>query len=166
MRRSGRAPQAVVVTFMQSGPRRGRARTIVHRCLGALACLAALATVVATPAQARTSEPFAAIIRYTEYGIPHILATGSTGLGYGIGYAQARDAVCVLADTYLTVDGERSRYLGAEAGYELGGSEAAPNRINNLASDLYFAQLIASGEVQRLADTPAPAGPSAQAHQL
>jgi acyl-homoserine-lactone acylase len=166
MPRSDRAPQAVVVTSPQSGPRRGRARTVVHRCLGALACLAALAAVVTTPAQARTSEPFAAIIRYTEYGIPHILATGNAGLGYGIGYAQARDAVCVLADAYLTVDGERSRYFGADANYELGGSDVAPNRINNLASDLYFAQLIASGEVQRLATAPAPAGPSAQAHQL
>ncbi|MGW8882541.1 penicillin acylase family protein, partial [Streptomyces mirabilis] len=53
-----------------------------------------------------------ATIRYTEYGIPHIVAGDYANLGFGTGWAQAADQVCVLADGFLTVNGERSRYFG------------------------------------------------------
>ena len=37
------------------------------------------------------------------------MATDFAGLGFGYGYAAAKDNICVLADTYVTVNGERSR---------------------------------------------------------
>lgn len=54
-------------------------------------------------------------ITYTAGGVPHIRATSYRGAGYGFGYAIAKDNLCLLADGYVTVNGERSRYLGPSA---------------------------------------------------
>ena len=53
-----------------------------------------------------------ATIQRTAYGIPHITAPDLRSLGAGIGYAQAEDSVCILAEQILKVRGERARYLG------------------------------------------------------
>jgi acyl-homoserine-lactone acylase len=87
----------------------------------------------------------AATIRYTEYGIPHIKAASFAGLGYGYGFAAAKDNICVLADTYLTVNAERSRYLGPDAP----GNDALGEAGDSLSSDLYFRQVIDSRVVER-----------------
>lgn len=58
--------------------------------------------------------PFEARIRWTSYGIPHIQAQDYGSLGYGMGYAFARDHACVLADQLIMVKGERSRWFGED----------------------------------------------------
>ncbi|MFT5681559.1 MAG: acyl-homoserine-lactone acylase [Myxococcota bacterium] len=58
--------------------------------------------------------PYDADIQWTSYGIPHITAEGYGSLGYGMGYAFARDHACVLADQIVMVRSERSRYFGEE----------------------------------------------------
>lgn len=60
-------------------------------------------------------DGYQAVVRRTEYGIPHVLASDFRGLGYGYGYAFAQDNLCTLADTVLTVAGERSRYFDPNA---------------------------------------------------
>ncbi|MFV0278931.1 MAG: penicillin acylase family protein [Parahaliea sp.] len=72
-------------------------------------------------------------IRWTAYGIPHIQADDELGLGYGIGYAYARDNACLLAQEVVTVRGERSRFFGAQ-----GESSAG---LDNLASDVFYTWL-------------------------
>ena len=57
--------------------------------------------------------PYEADIRWTTYGIPHISASNFGSLGYGLGFAFARDHGCVLADQLVKVHGERSKYFGA-----------------------------------------------------
>lgn len=57
--------------------------------------------------------PYSVDIRTDGWGIPHILADDHGSLGYGMGYAFARDHACVLADQVLMVRSERSKYLGA-----------------------------------------------------
>ncbi len=42
----------------------------------------------------RSATGFAATIRRTEHGIPHIEARSWAGLGYGFGYAFAQDNLC------------------------------------------------------------------------
>ena len=55
-----------------------------------------------------------AVLRYTTGGIPHVKARTLRGAGFGIGYAQARDNLCVLADSYVTVNARRSLYFGPD----------------------------------------------------
>ncbi|WP_229685817.1 penicillin acylase family protein [Longimycelium tulufanense] len=104
----------------------------------------------------------AADIRYTEYGVPHIKAANFAGLGYGYGFAAAKDNICALADIYLTVGAERSRYLGPDAS----GNTAYGAAQSNLNSDLYFRQVNDSGVVERVLDAPPPVGPRAEVREL
>ena len=57
-------------------------------------------------------EPYEARIRWTSYGIPHVEARDLGSLGFGDGYAQARDHLCDIADQVVRARGERSRFFG------------------------------------------------------
>lgn len=113
---------------------RNRLRALV---LAGVALAAAAAPLPPRPVAAATHPPGggpAATIRYTEYGIPHIIAKDYPGLGFGEGWAQAADQACTLADGFVTVRGERSRHFGADAAPDQSLSAAT----SNLSSDLYF----------------------------
>ena len=51
-------------------------------------------------------------------------------VGYGVGYAFAQDNFCMMADEFVTVRGERSRYFGATG--------TTPYGVNNLFSDFFY----------------------------
>jgi len=104
-----------------------------------LALLAAIA--FAAPAQARP-EHYSATITRTTQGVPHIRAANMAGLGYGSGYTAAEDNGCVIAETIVTVRGERSRWFGSQEKVTVGFSEIA-----NLESDFYHRVI---GELSRL----------------
>lgn len=91
----------------------------------------------------------AADIRWTAYGVPHIRAKDERGLGYGIGYAYARDNACLLAEEIVTARGERARYFGSE------GKSSA--ELDNLPSDIFYAWLNQPEALQAFwqAQTPA-----------
>lgn len=57
----------------------------------------------------------AAELMRTAHGVVHIRADNFTNLGFGLAYAYAQDNLCMLADSFLTVRGERSRYFGGAA---------------------------------------------------
>lgn len=144
-----------------------RTRPILRRV--ALTGVALLATTAAIPqAAAATGDAgpsgggLSAVIRYTENGIPHILGRDYAHLGFGTGWAQAADQVCVLADGFVTVAGERSRWFGPDAAPD--GSLSSATR--NLTSDLYFKGVREAGTVEKLLATPAPAGPSKDLREL
>ncbi|MFE7130632.1 penicillin acylase family protein [Streptomyces sp. NPDC057638] len=103
-----------------------------------------------------------ATIRYTEYGIPHITARNYTSLGFGNGWAQAKDQVCELADSFLTVRGERSRHYGADGQ----GDGDLSGASTNLTSDLFFRGLRTDRTAEKLFEAPAPAGPGKDAKAL
>ncbi|MFF1720678.1 penicillin acylase family protein [Streptomyces sviceus] len=134
----------------------------------AVALFAAVGTLPAAAAQDqhRQEHPshggLSATIRYTEYGIPHILAKNYADLGFGTGWAQAADQVCTLADGFVTVRGERSRYFGADAASD----SALSSATKNLAGDLYFRGVREAGTVERLMAEPAPRGPSREVKDL
>lgn len=147
------------------GPR--RTRPPLRRI--ALAGFALLATTLALPPSAAAATDtgpsgggLSAVIRYTENGIPHVLARDYAHLGFGTGWAQAADQVCVLADGFVTVAGERSRWFGPTAAPDGSLSSAT----DNLSSDLYFKGVRDSGTVEKLLATPAPAGPSRDLKEL
>ncbi|MGA5499715.1 penicillin acylase family protein [Streptomyces umbrinus] len=132
----------------------------------ALATASAALPAATAQSQDRQERPahggLSAVVRYTEYGIPHVVAKDYPNLGFGTGWAQAADQVCVLADGFVTVRGERSRVFGPEAAPDGSLSSAG----QNLSSDLYFRGVRDAGTVQKLLDQPAPRGPSRQVKDL
>ncbi|MFJ1670452.1 penicillin acylase family protein [Streptomyces bottropensis] len=140
---------------------RTRLRQSVVSAVALLTAFAVLPSATAAD-DARTGERrtshggLSAVIRYTEYGVPHIVAKDYANLGFGTGWAQAADQVCVLADGFVTVRGERSRHFGPDAAPDFSLSSAS----KNLTSDLYFRGVRDAGTVQRLLDRPEPLGPS------
>ena len=58
------------------------------------------------------SPGYAATIRYTAHGVPHIVANDWGGLGFGQGYTATQDRGCIVADQVLKVRGERASFLG------------------------------------------------------
>ncbi|MFC9582310.1 penicillin acylase family protein [Streptomyces yangpuensis] len=144
--------------------------TLRRVALAGAALLAATAVVPPAHAQGPPASDeripsgggLSAVIRYTENGIPHILGRDYAQVGFGTGWAQAADQVCVLADGFVTVSGERSRWFGQEASTD--GSLSSVTR--NLSSDLYFKGVRESGTVEKLLAAPAPAGPSKDLKEL
>jgi acyl-homoserine-lactone acylase len=122
-----------------------------RRALGAATVFLALLAPAAASA-----APLRATIQRTAYGVPHILAADWSGLGYGYGYALAQDNFCVLADSYMTVRGERSRYLGPNASYRFRANSTAPNNLN---SDFFYQRIIDSKVIEKLLALPPPRGP-------
>ncbi|MDH6220828.1 acyl-homoserine lactone acylase PvdQ [Streptomyces pseudovenezuelae] len=144
-------------------------RTRLRRlAIAAVALLTASTALPAAAAERHSHQEhpshggLSAVIRYTEYGIPHILAKNYADLGFGTGWAQATDQVCTLADGFVTLRGDRSRFFGADATTEGSLSTAE----DNLSSDLYFRGVQQTGTVQKLLARPAPQGPSRQVKDL
>ncbi|SBT91142.1 acyl-homoserine-lactone acylase [Streptomyces sp. DI166] len=142
--------------------RPGRVVAAAVALLTASAVLPASAAERADRGERPSHGGLSAVIRYTEYGIPHILAKDYKNLGFGTGWAQAADQVCTLADGFVTVRGERSRYFGPDAPSDSALSSAG----RNLSSDLYFRGVRESGTVEKLLAQPAPRGPSRQVKDL
>src|SRR5438874_1627465 len=124
------------------------------------AVIALLATAIPSSASAAA---FSATIRRTEGGIPHITSSTYTGLGYGYGYAFAQDNICVMAEDYVTVDAERSRFFGPNGSYPQRGNGVT---ANNLDSDLFFQQIIDSHVIEELLAQQPPLGPAQQVRNL
>lgn len=110
------------------------------------------AVLVATPAsEALAGKRYAATITRTTYGIPHIEARDWRGVGYGVAYAYAEDNLCLLAEEFATVAGERSRFWGPQAKAVLGFEE-----VDNLSSDVFFRAVIDLPALREGAKTLSP----------
>ncbi|MEM6290254.1 MAG: penicillin acylase family protein [Myxococcota bacterium] len=59
-----------------------------------------------------SQSDYRAEIRWTSYGIPHILADDIPSAAYGQGYAFAKLNGCILADQVVKLRGERASYFG------------------------------------------------------
>ncbi|MFG2178573.1 penicillin acylase family protein [Streptomyces abikoensis] len=146
---------------------RRRLRSFAGVSLALLAAASAsLPGGAAAAAPERTGHPsdggLSAVVRYTEYGIPHIVGKDYANVGFGSGWAQAADQVCELATGFVTLRGERSRFFGPEGRTDRSLSDAG----DNLSSDLFFRGINDARTVEKLLDRPAPAGPSHQAKEL
>lgn len=74
-------------------------------------------------------------IRRTTDGIPHVRAGNWRALGRGVGYAQAQDALCTLAEAFTTYEGRRSWYFGPDA---KPARDSTFGRPKNLDLDFFF----------------------------
>lgn len=115
-------------------------------------CAAAAAALVVIPAgAAQAGKRTAATITRTTYGIPHIEARDWRGVGYGVAYAYAEDNLCMLAEEFATVAGERSLHFGPGGKAVLGFEE-----VDNLSSDVFFRSVIDLPMLQESAKTLSP----------
>ncbi|MBB6542023.1 acyl-homoserine-lactone acylase [Thalassotalea piscium] len=75
-------------------------------------------------------------IRWTDYGVPHVTADNLQSLSYGVGYAFAKDNICVLADQILKYNSQRSKYYGPDMSPGSGDSEHLINDFGYLALEI------------------------------
>lgn len=123
---------------------------------------AARAAVAARPSLLRPAGGvYRARITRTRHGIPHIVAKDFGSLGYGEGYATAETSICNLADTVMTIRGQRSRYLGATKRYDDGVTLDA----TNLQTDTVFTDIRNRHVVEALLRDPTR-GPGRQTRAL
>ncbi len=86
---------------------------------------------------AANADSYTAEITRTAHGIPHITAKNFAGIGYGVAYAYAQDNLCLLAEEFVTVAGERSLYFGPQNSATLGFQS-----VDNVSSDVFFRSAI------------------------
>ncbi len=127
----------------------------VIKVLGVTAMVGVMLAIAPAPVVAQDGG-FDVTIRRTDHGIPHIEARDYAGIGYGYGYAFAEDNLCVIADSYVTVSGERSRFFGPDKSWRFQGNTSLNN---NLESDFFFKRVVDDRVVEKLVDAPAPQGP-------
>lgn len=104
----------------------------------AIVSIVATIGIAAIPAPGRaamTADGAAVEIRRTTDGIPHIRAGTWRGLGYGYGYAQAQDALCSLAEGFVSYSGRRSYFFGAAQRPQ---AASTFGKATNLETDFFF----------------------------
>ena len=117
--------------------------------INALRCLPAFVIVLSglSGCGGRTYPALDAVeIRRTEGDIPHIKAADWFGAGYGHGYVQAEDALCTLAEAFVTYRGERSVYWGPHAKPD---HDATFGRADNLQLDVFFRAFVDEARIKR-----------------
>ena len=106
-------------------------------------------------AQGVQAKPHA-VIRWASHGVPHIKASNWTNLGFGYGYALASMDICPVADQYVTVRAQRSRFFGPDATWVFRGNGATQTNLN---SDLFFQRINDTQVVEELLGRDPPQGP-------
>ncbi|MEX2196408.1 MAG: penicillin acylase family protein [Thermoleophilaceae bacterium] len=114
------------------------------------AAVCAVAAIPASAAAPPVAPPGDATITRTEHSIPNIQADDMNGAGYGVGYAQAEDNICLLAEMWVTLEGRRSLHFG-------------PNGAN---SDLYNTYINQTAPLERMLNADPPHGPGPEAFAL
>ena len=105
------------------------------------------AAVFATAGKTPSGHPryFAKIV-LTAGGVPHITGRNFGDIGFGFGYELAKDDICTLANDYITVEGQRSRYFGAGNSYTV---VANGTTVNNLDSDIFWTWVAKTHVIQK-----------------
>lgn len=109
-----------------------------------LATLLLLISLGAACSQSSQDARYSVDIRWTSYGIPHVLADDWGSLGYGYAYAVATDGVCVFAREIATANGTLSTDFGPSA--------------EHLASDIFHRGILTDARIaHHVAALPADA---------
>lgn len=130
--------------------------------LPVLAAMAFTSTGAAAAARAPGSQSEVTIVTDSA-GIPHIKAASFRSLGYGEAWAFAEDNFCTLANDFVTVNGDRSRYFGPS---NLAVNYSAGVDPTNLDSDLFWQAVKHSGRFRAQMHAKPPIGPLPQVLRL
>lgn len=86
-------------------------------------------------------------ITRTSEGMPQITAPNLPAASAGLGYAYAQDNFCLLQDYLLTINGERSKYLGPEA---TNLTQVAHFPSKNIDTDFFYKSYVDGNEANAL----------------
>jgi len=120
--------------------------------------LAALVVLLAFAPAAEAATYRANVVR-TEFGVPHITAKNTESLAAGFAYAFAQDNICTIANEYVTVRAERSKFFGPDKTWFFSGNGST---YENLDADFYFEWVKQEQAVEKLIAQPPPLGPIAE----
>lgn len=95
---------------------------------------------------AKAAEARGVTVTRTADGIPHVRASDWTQLGVGVGYVQAQDNLCTLAEAFVTYRGERSRAFGADGRPQ---TDSTFGRPKNIDLDFFFRVMADDAAVAR-----------------
>jgi len=87
---------------------------------------------------------FAADIVRTEMGVPHITAQDYCGMGYGVGYAQAQDNLCLVMEEVIANRGQHARFFGATGSYR---SHAIGTNLSSVDNDFFYRLMNSDEEI-------------------
>ncbi|MDN5939979.1 MAG: penicillin acylase family protein, partial [Salinisphaera sp.] len=79
-----------------------------------------------------------ATLRYTTGGVPHITADNLESAGFGEGYAQARDNICLIAEQIIKARSERALFFGPGIP---GAAPGSPQASFNIIKDFSYKAL-------------------------
>ncbi len=82
-------------------------------------------------------------VKRTSFGVPHIVGKNLRSAAYGLAYSYAQDNICLAADRFMTVAGERSKYLGGDA------ASVAGSTLSNLRSDFYYKNILDQATIDK-----------------
>jgi acyl-homoserine-lactone acylase len=89
---------------------------------------------------------YAATVKQTQHGIPHITGKNFGDLGFGSGYMAADSSACTLLDTLITARGNRSLWFGPDARYD----DQVTLQASNLQVDAFVTDLRNRHVVEKL----------------
>lgn len=141
--------------------KRGAKRLVVSASI-ALGVCAGCAGSPASRGGDSTGGVYEAAIRTTSNGVPHVVSDSYAGVGFGAGYAFARDAICEIAGRFVTVNAQRSRYFGPDDILQ----DGPANRPTNLQSDFFWQRILDEQLVERELALAPPLGPSLEVREL
>lgn len=134
----------------------------LRRAQMVIAALAALATLSVLQGCGQRVDSAAGVavdgnavtLARTTHGVAHIKAADFRGIGFGLAYAYAQDNLCMLADSLLTVRGERSRFFGGAAfatapAHGEYGAASYYIALNNEDSDFFFKAYLDLDQLRR-----------------
>src|SRR5664280_2904718 len=143
-------------------PRSMRGTRMVRVFVAAVALPALMAGCsTSSTSSSSTNQTLSSTVTITRdsSGIPHITAPNFTALGYGEASAFSQDNFCTLAQDFVTVNAQRSKYFGPN---NLSLNYSAGAYDTNLNSDFFWQSVKSSNVLARELHQAPPVGPLPQ----
>lgn len=121
--------------------------------------------LVGVASNASPPPKWKAQIRITSHGVAHILASDMGSAGFGAGFAFAQTGICDIAERWITVNGQRSKYFGPDGHVPTFG-DWDKNAPNNLESDFFWQWINDTDVVRRELKAPSPRSPGADVRAM
>lgn len=125
--------------------------------------LSSTAILWGMPASASDGGTFKSTVKITSYGVPHISGQSFGDVGFGQGYIFAKQNICEVAENWITLRGQRSKFFDPDAPMT---ATFGNTGYTNAESDFFWKRLHDTGIIQTQLNQPAPLAPTAEVREL